>query len=308
MIYIPLVLFEVRMSPQLSSKVYGIFPHSFLQHIRYGGYRPIVFMNHGLMVSLWMAAATVAVFWLWRSKRQKKVAGIPIAWATIAIIISTVLCKSANGWIYTSVGIACFYYYRRKKSTSLFRLLLLLIPLYITFRLLDIISIEELQLYAGKLFDTQRIESLTTRLIQEQLFGARAMERSIFGWGGYGRGWPVDPYTGAKLIDLIDSLWVIFLSTNGFVGLISAFGALAIGPWRIFTFYRKPSSKNRIDDQESSRIYAVVLSLIVSFFLLDSLLNAMVSPIYILCAGGLTSFYIHETGQQGDARPMASPE
>jgi len=46
-----LALYEVRMSPQLNSIVYGFFPHSFLQHIRKGGFRPLVFLNHGLWLS-----------------------------------------------------------------------------------------------------------------------------------------------------------------------------------------------------------------------------------------------------------------
>jgi len=36
-----LALYEVRMSPQLNSIVYGFFPHSWVQHIRGGGYRPL---------------------------------------------------------------------------------------------------------------------------------------------------------------------------------------------------------------------------------------------------------------------------
>ena len=46
--YALLALFEVRMSPQLSNWVYGFFPHSFAQHIRSGGFRPVVFLPHGL--------------------------------------------------------------------------------------------------------------------------------------------------------------------------------------------------------------------------------------------------------------------
>ena len=41
--YSLLALYEVRMSPQLNRMIYGFFPHSWLQHIRGGGYRPLVF-------------------------------------------------------------------------------------------------------------------------------------------------------------------------------------------------------------------------------------------------------------------------
>ncbi|MBV5327317.1 MAG: hypothetical protein JZU65_06720, partial [Chlorobium sp.] len=55
LIYMVLCLYEIRMSPQLNNMLYGFFPHSWVQHLRYGGFRPIVFMQHGLMVALWMA-------------------------------------------------------------------------------------------------------------------------------------------------------------------------------------------------------------------------------------------------------------
>lgn len=50
-LYSPLMLFEVRMSPQLHTWLYGYFPHSFLQQYRMGGFRPVVFMGHGLLVA-----------------------------------------------------------------------------------------------------------------------------------------------------------------------------------------------------------------------------------------------------------------
>jgi len=56
LIYIPFCWFEVRFSPQLHKWVYGFRQHSFIQNVRDGGYRPMVFMQHGLMVGMWMGA------------------------------------------------------------------------------------------------------------------------------------------------------------------------------------------------------------------------------------------------------------
>ena len=41
------MLLEVRISPQLHRWVYGYFPHSFVQQVRYGGYRPVSFLSTG---------------------------------------------------------------------------------------------------------------------------------------------------------------------------------------------------------------------------------------------------------------------
>ena len=47
-LYSLLILFEARMSPQLHRWIYGYFQHVWVQHIRGGAFRPIVFMAHGL--------------------------------------------------------------------------------------------------------------------------------------------------------------------------------------------------------------------------------------------------------------------
>src|SRR5690348_10014686 len=43
--YVPLCLIELRISPQLHRMVYGYHQHDFNQTIRFGGYRPMVFME-----------------------------------------------------------------------------------------------------------------------------------------------------------------------------------------------------------------------------------------------------------------------
>src|SRR6056297_2639840 len=59
-------LFEVRMSPQLHTWVYGFFPHQFLQQIRFDGFRPVVFLGHGLAVALFFSMAFLAAAALWK--------------------------------------------------------------------------------------------------------------------------------------------------------------------------------------------------------------------------------------------------
>ncbi len=294
MLYFPLILFEVRMSPQLSNIVYGFFPHSFLQHVRYGSYRPIVFMQHGLMVSLWMAVSATCAYWFWRTGRVKRVMGIPISVVSICLIIGAVLCKSANGWIYLSMGVLSLHYYRHFRSVTTFRLLLVLVGGYIIVRLSGIITYEFVQRTASLVFDSERVSSLAIRLRQEDLFGQRALLRPLFGWGGYGRGWPVDPETGQRLIRMVDALWVIFFSSNGALGLISSFFALGIGPWKVLGHY----TPRRLSGQSMANEYyidAFVLSLANLFFLLDCLLNGMINPVYILSAGILVSYYLSIT-------------
>ena len=49
-IYSAFILVELRLSPQFHRWIYGHHQHGFALHVRWGGYRPMVFMRHGLSV------------------------------------------------------------------------------------------------------------------------------------------------------------------------------------------------------------------------------------------------------------------
>jgi hypothetical protein len=67
LIYSLPMLFEIRMSPQLHTWIYGYFPHSFGQQMREGGFRPVVFLGHGLLVAFFIMTAAVAAASFWRT-------------------------------------------------------------------------------------------------------------------------------------------------------------------------------------------------------------------------------------------------
>ena len=71
LIYYPLLAFEIRLSPQLHNIVYGFHQHAFHQTYRFGGWRPMVFMQHGLMLAFWMMTVALIAVWLWRTKAIK---------------------------------------------------------------------------------------------------------------------------------------------------------------------------------------------------------------------------------------------
>ncbi len=77
--YVPLCLYEIRMSPQLHRILYGFHQHEFVQTLRWGGFRPMVFMNHGLALGLWMTLACLSGYWLWRTGTKKRLWGVPMS-------------------------------------------------------------------------------------------------------------------------------------------------------------------------------------------------------------------------------------
>ncbi|PKL39697.1 MAG: hypothetical protein CVV44_05600 [Spirochaetae bacterium HGW-Spirochaetae-1] len=277
LIYAPLALFEVRMSPQLSIIVYGFFPSSFLQQIRYGGFRPIVFMTHGLMVSLWMAATFTVSFWLFRAKEITEINKIPMILVVLLLLITTVLCKSANGFVFIILGILSYYLCKILKSTMMLKIIILVIPLYLILRVSGVLPTETLIDYLAKIFDAERIESLSVRLFQEEVFGRKALEHPLLGWGWMDFAWPLDPFTGINAVRMIDAYYIIIFGVRGFLGLASLYAVLLSGPWIIMKF-------------KNTYIDAMVLSIIVIFFAIDTLINGMINPVYILIAGALIGF------------------
>ena len=67
-------LFEIRMSPILLSRVYGL--HRF-EGMRLGSWRPFVFFSTGLELGMWMTASSLSAVWLWRCGSLKRLGLLP---------------------------------------------------------------------------------------------------------------------------------------------------------------------------------------------------------------------------------------
>ena len=92
------MLFEVRMSPQLHYWIYGYHASEFAQAMREGGFRPMVFMGHGLPMAFFAMTTAVAAAALWRT--QTSVYRLPPAGVTAYLSGVLVLCKTLGALIY----------------------------------------------------------------------------------------------------------------------------------------------------------------------------------------------------------------
>jgi hypothetical protein len=104
LVYLPFCLIEVRMSPQLHSWVYGYFQHSFAQTRRLGGWRPVVFMQHGLMVGMWMCMTSLIGIGLWKKRLPNSLFGQPIIYFIVGLLITAILCKSSGAILLLALG------------------------------------------------------------------------------------------------------------------------------------------------------------------------------------------------------------
>ncbi len=289
LIYVPLCLYEIRMSPQLHSMIYGFFPHSFAQTIRYGGYRPQVFMKHGLEVGMWMMAATLIGIWLWKTGVITQIWDIPISWLVSALLVTFVLVKSTGAYFLLLLGIAILFVSWQFRTAILIFFLIASMSSYLAQNALTETYITDQIVASLEGFVPQeRLQSLEFRFDNEELLADKARERIVFGWGGWGRNRVYDYNWAGELVDIsvTDSLWIIAFGANGLVGLSSLFLSFFLP---IIGFVKRYPATFWLNRKVAP---AAVVAVILILYMLDCLLNSMVNPIFALACGGIAGVAI----------------
>jgi hypothetical protein len=280
LIYVPLCLFEIRFSPQLHKLVYGFFQHSFAQQLRDGGYRPMVFMQHGLMVGMWMAMTSLVGVWLWRSKTLRQVWDMPMYLLVPTMLVTAYLCKSKGALLLLVIGLGALYATKAMRMKAVMVLVLLSPLAYMYVRSTGIITGERLIHVAQDLFGEERAKSLAFRLDNENLLAKKAMEQPWFGWGGWDRS-AVTNDEGRNCTT--DSLFIITLGKAGWVGLFGLYAMLVTPMFLVLADWKV--------EQWTHPMLApvVVLGMITALYMFDHLMNGMVNPIFMLAVGAVTS-------------------
>jgi hypothetical protein len=294
LIYAPLCLYEVRTSPQLHRMVYGYFPGGiayFLQSIRSGGYRPMVFMSQGLMVGAWMMAATLIGIWLWKTGTLKQVWNIPINVLVMLLLVTLVLCKSTGAYFLLLVGVLVLFVSSWIRNALLVFLIMLLISGYLYQGVSGIVPIERVEALSLQLTNPERTQSLIFRLDNEVKLSKKARERMIFGWGGYGRNRIYEYDWKGDLVDvsITDSLWIIAFGMNGLVGLVSITAVMLLPPASLFIL-RYPASY--WSNPKVAPVAALAVALVL--YMADCVLNAMTNPVFALISGGIAGLVLEE--------------
>jgi hypothetical protein len=277
--YVPLCLWEIRMSPQLHYQLYGYSQHSFGQTIRGGGYRPMVFLQHGLAVGLWMAAASVVAFAVWRWSGRKRLLNQPMALVALGILATSVLCKSTGATALLFGGLAVMWWTRRRSSPLAFYALGLLPFVFIPLRATGLWTGEDLVDTVAQVLP-DRAQSLGWRFDAENLLSARARERWFLGWGGWGRS-AVRVGEEFDIEVVTDSLWILVFGKQGALGLVAALCMLVLP---VVTFARACPRKLWRHPRVAP---ALALAMALSSYMIDNLFNDMPNPLYMLIAGGL---------------------
>jgi hypothetical protein len=270
------IFIEVRMSPQLSNWIYGYFASTYAVEGRYGGFRPVVFLNNGLTLSFFIMTSLLASIALWRTKIRIRQFPSPGVSAYLAVLLT--LCKSAGAFSYGLVGGLILKWASPRFQTKFAVVLVSIGLLYPTLRAADVFPTTTL-VNVARLVSEERAGSLQFRFDNEDLLLARASERYWFGWGRYGRSRVYSDDTGND-VSVTDGAWIILLGTFGIVGFLAQFGLLALPVIRAARSLKYLKSRN-------DALLLAALSVILGLSVIEQLPNASISPWTWLLAGAL---------------------
>jgi hypothetical protein len=266
LIYSIPLLFEIRFSPQLHAWIYGFYPSDFAQEMRDGGFRPMVFMGHGLLAAFFLMTATAGAAALWRAQiRLTQVSNSVLFFYLGAVLV---LCKSFAALVYGSFLSLLVAFAKPRLQVRIAAAIVSIALLYPTLRSFDLFPIKPILNLASSI-SADRAQSLQSRFDNEGALLERASEKLWFGWGRFGRNRIYDTY--GKDVSLTDGQWIITMGQFGVIGFILEFGLLALGVYRAVGVLRS-------SDYTRSAILLGALSLIVAVNLLDLLPNSGLRP------------------------------
>lgn len=288
LLYSVFIIWEARMSPQLHNTLYGYRAHhDFLQTIRWGGYRPMVFMKHGLALALLVMNTTLLAIGLRRNRDMPELPMqlhryIPVKLVVPYLIIILVVCKSTGAIFYGLLFFPVVWRFKPKNITKVafvFGLTALVYPALSTAELFPHDTLVE----AFSTISEERAASMEFRFNNEEDLLEKARERVWFGWGEYGRNLLYDTGSG-KNVSVTDGYWIILVGIRGVVG-YTAVMVLILYPVLIAPF-RIRSVLDRRD-----RILIACLTMMQAASAVDLIPNGLFSTYPLFIAGALTGLY-----------------
>lgn len=297
LVYSLLIMFELRFSPNLHRWIYGYHARpDFSQTIRWGGFRPTVFMEHGLAVALFaMVVALVAAV---QVRLHKRYLGLPSwSWALYFALIM-VLCRSTGAILLGAIVLAAIVWTSPRKQLRLAVVIATICLLYPCLRLTGLFPTDQIVGITSSAISPDRAASIKVRFDNEELLIAHVQKRLWFGWASNGRNRLYDADGNNAVIT--DGHWIILLSTGGVVLLYGLFGLMLTPVFAAMRVFR------RVADGGERQLLAG-LTLVAVCYVFDLLPNGMFNQAPLFYAGALTSFVAGLRLGAGRREPAALP-
>lgn len=275
LVYTLPALLEVRLSPQLHTWVYGFFPADFVQHIRAGGFRPVVFLNHGLMVGIFFCLSIISTAILFREARRERRLAFPWLAAMLWLLLVLYLSKSLGALIIAVPSALIVLLLGARLQVAFSVVVAFVVMFYPMLRGAGWIPVNAVYELALSI-DEERAASLKFRLDNEDVLLTKANLKPLAGWGSWGRNSIFDPDTG-RMTSITDGIWLIFIGVYGWLGYIGRFGLLTV-PILFYALRRKSLGPSLITPG---------LTVLLAAMLIDLLPNAGLVNYVWLTAGAV---------------------
>ncbi|HMB08588.1 MAG TPA: tetratricopeptide repeat protein, partial [Isosphaeraceae bacterium] len=240
-----------------------------------------VFLGTGLLLGMWMTAVSLIAYWMWAAGALRRLRGISFGGPLLVLLVVTLLCRSTGALTLLAFGLLILRTIRRTGWALPIWLLVAITPFYEVTRASNLWSGRELVDISRSAINDERALSLDYRMFMEDMLAAKAMQRPVFGWGGWGRSRVYD--AEGRDISITDGYWIIALGNTGIVGLASLNASLLL-PLVLLTF------RYRVRSWTTPAVApAAAFAVLLGLYMIDNLSNAMLNPIYTLAIGGLSA-------------------
>jgi hypothetical protein len=298
LIYLPFCLVELRLSPQFSYWAYGYTPGSFLENKRAGGFRPIVFMNHGLSVAMFSFSTFAASMALYKARASLRTVSAGLQTTMTGALV--LLCKSLGAMVYSLATLPLRLFLSSEAVSRVAAALAIVVIAFPVMRAEKVFPTKEIVGFFARI-SQERADSLAFRFANEDALVDRAMERPLYGWGTYGRNRIYAP-DGSDL-SVTDGLWILRLGMFGWAGLVGFFAFMIIPVLRFF--------RHRARMSPTVQVLGSTLALMVAVFAIDFLPNYISDLLPLTYAGALLTLSdpLRLSGSpRGPKAPAAEPQ
>jgi hypothetical protein len=294
LVYTLPALVEVRLSPQLHNWIYGFQPFDFIQQMRNGGFRPVVFLNHGLMLGIYLCMSVISAFVLYREARREQRNAFGWFAAGLWLVFVLVLSKNLGALMIAVIFGMIVFFLGRRLQITIALILAFVVMFYPMLRGAGLIPVDLVHDIALSI-NEERAASLKFRLDNEDTLLTHANRKPFAGWGSWGRNAIFDPESG-EMTSVTDGIWLIIIGIFGWFGYVGRFGLLTL-PILFFALRRNSFGPSYI-------VPGVIL--VLSANLVDLLPNAGLVNYVWLLAGAVAGYVIWQPKGASDMAGSAA--